>query len=207
MLPWGMPSAPPAAPPLPFRFVAGDPALDLVNTVDWTDRGPVDERLTGYARLVEWAMGAGLASRREAASLLAGAAARPREGAEAYRLALEAREAIRRAATGAGLGGLNRLLARALPHLQLSGVPGPGRNGGRVRLAWRDADSALEVPVWGTVWSAARLLASDEAVRIRTCAGPDCGWMYVDRSRNGLRRWCEMATCGTREKSRRRREG
>jgi predicted RNA-binding Zn ribbon-like protein len=28
--------------------------------------------------------------------------------------------------------------------------------------------------------------------------------MYVDRSRNGLRRWCQMETCGTREKSRRR---
>ncbi|HEV2853834.1 MAG TPA: CGNR zinc finger domain-containing protein [Thermoanaerobaculia bacterium] len=35
---------------------------------------------------------------------------------------------------------------------------------------------------------------------------PDCGWMYVDCSRNGLRRWCEMETCGTLEKSRRRRE-
>ncbi len=37
--------------------------------------------------------------------------------------------------------------------------------------------------------------------------GDDCGWMYVDRSRNGLRRWCQMRTCGTREKSRRRRVG
>ncbi len=27
-----------------------------------------------------------------------------------------------------------------------------------------------------------------------------------DRSRNGLRRWCEMATCGTAEKTRRRRD-
>jgi predicted RNA-binding Zn ribbon-like protein len=28
----------------------------------------------------------------------------------------------------------------------------------------------------------------------------------VDRSRNGFRRWCQMRTCGTREKTRRRRE-
>ena len=47
---------------------------------------------------------------------------------------------------------------------------------------------------------------AEEAERIRVCGGPDCGWVYVDRSRNGLRRWCEMETCGTQEKSRRRRQ-
>jgi predicted RNA-binding Zn ribbon-like protein len=48
------------------------------------------------------------------------------------------------------------------------------------------------------------LLESEDAGRIRVCDGVDCGWMYLDRSRNGLRRWCEMGTCGTREKNRRR---
>jgi predicted RNA-binding Zn ribbon-like protein len=200
----------PAAPsPLPLRFVGGDPALDLVNTVDWTPRGQVDERLDDYGRLAEWAHGAGLASRREAAALGARAAARPREASAALRLAREARLAIRRAmaarargaASSADVAELNRLLGEALPHLRLA------RGGEGLELAWQDAGSRLESPVWGAVWAAARLLASDEAGRIRICAGPDCGWMYVDRSRNGLRRWCEMATCGTREKSRRRREG
>jgi hypothetical protein len=44
----------------PFRYVAGDPSLDLVNTVDWTDRGPEHDRLTDYQRLVSWAEGAGV---------------------------------------------------------------------------------------------------------------------------------------------------
>jgi predicted RNA-binding Zn ribbon-like protein len=52
--------------------------------------------------------------------------------------------------------------------------------------------------------AAARLLASDDAARIRICSGPGCGWLFVDRSRNGFRRWCEMKSCGTTEKSRRR---
>ncbi len=192
-----------------LRFVGGDPALDLVNTVDWTPHGLVDDRLGDYARLVEWAQGAGLASRREAAALGSRAATRPREASAALRLAHGAREAIRRAMaarvrgapSAADVAELNRLLGEALPHLRLA----RGKEG--LELAWQDAESKLESPVWGAVWSAAKLLASDEADRIRTCAGPDCGWMYVDRSRNGLRRWCEMATCGTREKSRRRREG
>jgi predicted RNA-binding Zn ribbon-like protein len=199
-----MPTAP-SAPPL--RYVGGDPALDLVNTVDWTPDGQADERLDSYGRLAEWAHGAGLASRREAAALAGRATARPGEASAALRRAREARLAIRRAmlarargaASTADVAELNRLLADALPHLRLT------RGSEGLELAWQDAVSHLESPVWGAVWSAAQLLASEEADRIRVCAGPDCGWMYVDRSRNGLRRWCEMATCGTREKSRRRR--
>ena len=41
---------------------------------------------------------------------------------------------------------------------------------------------------------------------MRVCAAQDCGWVYVDRSRNGLRRWCQMETCGTIMKTRRRAE-
>jgi predicted RNA-binding Zn ribbon-like protein len=68
-------------------------------------------------------------------------------------------------------------------------------------------DQRLDSVLWPVLRSAAALLASDEADKVRTCAGPDCGWVYVDRSRNGFRRWCQMRTCGTREKSRRRRVG
>ena len=31
-----------------FKFVAGDPSLDFVNTVDWTEQGLRDDRLTDY---------------------------------------------------------------------------------------------------------------------------------------------------------------
>jgi predicted RNA-binding Zn ribbon-like protein len=36
--------------------------------------------------------------------------------------------------------------------------------------------------------------------RIRTCGNPLCRWLFVDRSRNGSRVWCEMAVCGNRMK-------
>jgi predicted RNA-binding Zn ribbon-like protein len=64
----------------------------------------------------------------------------------------------------------------------------------------------LDSPLWPVVRSAAELLASSDVERLRVCAGDDCGWAYVDRSRNGLRRWCQMSTCGTAEKTRRRRQ-
>lgn len=41
------------------------------------------------------------------------------------------------------------------------------------------------------------------ADRLKRCENPRCGWLYLDRSRNRSRRWCEMATCGNRAKARR----
>jgi predicted RNA-binding Zn ribbon-like protein len=45
-------------------------------------------------------------------------------------------------------------------------------------------------------------LTSGQIDRVRACANPRCGWMFVDTSRNRARRWCEMATCGNRAKAR-----
>ncbi|WP_084654815.1 CGNR zinc finger domain-containing protein [Nocardia altamirensis] len=38
--------------------------------------------------------------------------------------------------------------------------------------------------------------------RIKSCAAADCRWAYLDISRNGSRRWCDMANCGNRAKNR-----
>jgi predicted RNA-binding Zn ribbon-like protein len=46
---------------------------------------------------------------------------------------------------------------------------------------------------------AVRTLAADRE-RLRTCGNPLCRWLFVDRSRNGSRVWCEMAVCGNRMK-------
>jgi predicted RNA-binding Zn ribbon-like protein len=50
------------------------------------------------------------------------------------------------------------------------------------------------------------LFAGPLAARIRVCAAPDCGLLYVDQSRTGNRQWCSMQRCGTRAKVRRYRE-
>ena len=36
--------------------------------------------------------------------------------------------------------------------------------------------------------------------RLRVCANLACRFVFVDRSRNAARRWCEMAVCGNRVK-------
>jgi predicted RNA-binding Zn ribbon-like protein len=108
----------------------------------------------------------------------------------------------RGAAAQPELARFNRLLREALLGLEIA----PDEEHGiGYRWRWRGEGSDLRALVWRVLWSAASLLRSDEIGNLRVCGGDDCGWMYVDRSRNGLRRWCQMRTCGTREKSRRRR--
>ncbi len=202
------------APTLPFKYVGGDPSIDLVNTVDWTPRGLVDERLTDYDRLTRWAEGAGVLSVRQGARLRARAAQHPRMAERTYRDAIALRWQLRQlfadiaherpVSASPALAPLNRALASGLGQLELGPRPAGGGEGGGLQWSWRDAGERLDHVLWPVLRAAGDLLASDEAQRIRECGGEDCGWLYVDRSRNGLRRWCQMEVCGTREKSRQR---
>jgi predicted RNA-binding Zn ribbon-like protein len=40
---------------------------------------------------------------------------------------------------------------------------------------------------------------------VRRCADPRCGRVFQDETKNGRRRWCDMATCGNRAKAARHR--
>jgi predicted RNA-binding Zn ribbon-like protein len=187
-----------------FGFIAGDPALDFVNTVDWTEAGPVDERLADYDALARWSVEAGVLSRSAGDRQRRAAAARPREARAALAEAIRARETLHEVfgavATGrrpgTALRELNALVSEAMGRLTLSDT---------LHWEWRGSGDRLDAMLWPVIRSAAELLTSSEAGQIRVCGGPSCGWMFVDRSRNGLRRWCQMRTCGTREKTRRRR--
>jgi predicted RNA-binding Zn ribbon-like protein len=54
---------------------------------------------------------------------------------------------------------------------------------------------------------AIELFSSPLAERIRICAAPDCGLLFVDNSRPGRRRWCSMQRCGNLAKVRNYRHG
>lgn len=47
---------------------------------------------------------------------------------------------------------------------------------------------------------AIELLSGEAGGRLCTCAFPTCRAVFVDTSRGHTRRWCDMNTCGNREK-------
>lgn len=191
-----------------FEYSGGVLCLDFVNTV--SDRGtePV-ERWTGYGELLRWAQGAELVDGAEAERLAALAAAEPEVGERVLRRAVELREALFAifAATAAGeappapaLKHLNRVLPETLSHLRL--VPGDEC----CAWSWRGCEGAeeeLAFLLWPVVRSAADLLTDDDLDRVRECDADTCRWLFLDRSRNRSRRWCDMQQCGNRAKARR----
>lgn len=51
-----------------------------------------------------------------------------------------------------------------------------------------------------TALSALRLTSSAAAGSLKIC--PNCEWLFLDRSKNKSRSWCDMAVCGNRVKAR-----
>ena len=180
--------------------------LDFANTVSWRGTKKSQEKLPHYPGLVAWARQTGIVTLQQARRILAHQATSPAAAAAALERALLLRESIYRtiAAVTAGrpcppsdLAILNKAMREASAHLQII----PEARG----FAWRwlaEAD-ALDRIVWLVARSAAELLTSAELKKVRVCAGTGCGWLFLDLSRNGTRRWCAMSDCGNREKARR----
>jgi predicted RNA-binding Zn ribbon-like protein len=76
------------------------------------------------------------------------------------------------------------------------------------RPNWRATESSE--PADGLLWpialAAAALITGPRADRIKQCEDDrGCGWLFVDDSRLGNRRWCSMGDCGNVAKARRHR--
>ncbi len=209
----------------PFRFVGGHIAADYVNTVNWESGGLDRDRLGDYERVVRWCEEACVIDSATSAKLRSAAKARRADANKAYRAARLLRDVLHTLLEAVANGTLHKVsgrraladfnaqLSAALPDIQLGGVAKRRENAGSAEQSsdegalawtWTGTESRLDAILSPVIWNTAQLLTSPDAARVRMCESSDCGWIYVDRSRNGLRRWCEMQTCGTLEKSRRR---
>ena len=48
------------------------------------------------------------------------------------------------------------------------------------------------------------LTDADDCKRVRQCeSAQGCGWIFLDSTKGGTRRWCDMKVCGNRAKVRR----
>jgi len=51
--------------------------------------------------------------------------------------------------------------------------------------------------------SLAEALAQQQHDRLKICANAGCAWVFVDRTKGRVKRWCSDATCGNRDRVRR----
>lgn len=188
----------------PFTLIGERLWLDFVNTDD-VRRGARLDLLRDFESLVRFLDVAGildaersLGMRRRAQQQPAGAAAALVD-ARRVRAALRAlaeRGANSEKVRGDALAEINRVLGRSAGIRRLE-----TRADGSFARAFvpvGDAFAGLIIPI---VESAADALIAGELVRVRRCGDPRCSRVFHDGTRNGRRRWCDMATCGNRAKA------
>lgn len=174
---------------------ADDLCLAFANTRYWRGSAEPTEELRTPADLLRWV---------EQNERLPAAVLRRFARADAATLgeALTVREAMHGcfSASAAGrplpddkLATLNATLADAPPRQRIT------RGGWEVGMS-EVSVGALLAPV---LWSAADLLVGRRLERVRQCANPACGWLFLDDSKSGNRRWCSMSACGNRAKAHR----
>ena len=165
-----------------------DLCLEFANTRYWRGQATPTETLNAPAGLATWLKTPKVPAAKE------------------FDLAIGLRETLYRLfdaqaqgkpAPSRDLEALNQALASAPARTALK----RGRDGYDWDIDARSATAlALLAPV---LWSAGDLLAGPRLDRVRRCANPECGWLFLDDSRAGKRRWCSMSACGNRAKARR----
>jgi predicted RNA-binding Zn ribbon-like protein len=75
-------------------------------------------------------------------------------------------------------------------------------------MGWLNPEARLDSILWPVCCAAAQLFIDGPRDRLKFCPGRACGWLFLDATKNGGRRWCSMADCGNLDKVRsyRRRE-
>lgn len=185
----------------PADLVGGILCLDLTNTAGAATKARDRDRLVNYVCLVGWARAAGGVSRGEAEELARLAAKRPADAKRALNRIRQFREALYRT-----IRSLLRHQARSPDdQKRVAGCIANAQAGATLvvhprGIAWRiDIPAAgLDLVLARVAFSAADLFAREAIDRIREC--DRCSWLFLDRSRNGRRRWCSSLTCGNRER-------
>lgn len=186
-------------------IVGGDAALDFVNTVTGRDETPRDW-LDSYERLLEWATLVQLLPEKNLRALAKRARTEHAAAARALAQAKVLREAL-----------------FALLSAIISGEAPPKDAPALLREHWvkgieahdlRFVDRHLVTELRADA-DDFDLIASVVACRmiehvlpapmdrLRICQGNNCSWIFIDSSKAGRRRWCDMAVCGNAAKSRR----
>lgn len=173
-----------------FRSGAGRISLDFVRTLRHRGGADETEELPDPAALGAWV------------AQLSPVAGTVRTDEEKVRRAHKVREAAY-CVIAAGVGQKVKAadLERARTVLnrearQASAVPQLNADG---TLTWR-ADDPVGATLQLIAQDAMTLITQADRGRIKRCANPDCGALFVDASRPGSRRWCSMNTCGNQAK-------
>ena len=175
----------------PFLWIGNHPATDLCNTEPIIDGAPV-ELLADYDDVVAWAELAGVLSATTRSGVT------PREAGRTLDFVRRLRAALRAvlepaAPTAEAVDVLDAVLQTVPGALHVDPLSSPWRV--RLRAGTPDAQFRLDIAA-----AAVDIFGHDLGL-VRRCANPACVLLFLDVSKSGRRRWCDMTTCGNRAKA------
>lgn len=181
-----------------LQFLGGHPALDFLNTAEGRGGPDPGDALGSPGDLRTWGQRQGILSN------LSGSSSSDRQE---LRRALEARELLYRLFSArahgrrpqeADLRELTGLVTAAHRAGALSAQPDD-------RVEWSWSPEELASVRHFIVQAATELLSEAPGGRLKQCPGERCGWLFLDTTKRGNRRWCSMEECGQEAKVARRR--
>lgn len=192
--------------PSRLKLIGGWLCLDFINTVDCRNSSYSRDNLSTYQDLVSWSQHANVLTEDEARYMLREATLHPEDAKTVFGRAISIREALyrilhaiayHRPPKAADINTLNKEMSISMTQMGLkpAGITDPWK--------YTFEDKKLDRMLSLIIHSATELLTSDKLNRVCECQGENCGWLFLDMSRNRSRKWCDMKDCGNRAKAQR----
>jgi predicted RNA-binding Zn ribbon-like protein len=190
---------------VPRDFIGGDAALDFINTVTGRDQSPRDW-LDSYTALLGWAALVRLLPGNILRALTRKAKSEPTSAAAALARAKVFRETLFALITGivSGSAPPKAMLAVLREHW-IAGINAHELrfDHGHVVAELRSDAANFDLIASMIAYRMVEHVLTLPTDRLRICHGPNCSWIFIDSSKAGRRRWCDMGVCGNDAKSRR----
>jgi predicted RNA-binding Zn ribbon-like protein len=197
-----------------WKFRGGQLSLDFVNSVDGrvelngNDYTILKDKINNYEDLVDWAKTIGILNETTARNLVSLAGQKGKVTNRVFERAIKLRESLyrifisiveNRVPLKEDIEVLNNECSAVREQQKLVYTSR--------KFSWNyELTDEPDNMIWQVALSGAELLLSDQLKRVKQCPGTNCGWLFLDASKNGSRQWCDMKDCGNVAKVRRYRE-
>jgi predicted RNA-binding Zn ribbon-like protein len=195
-----------------WSFIGGAIAIDFVNTIGGRNEKNIEnysirgDKLNNFDDLVEWSVEIKLISPAAGKKIKEWVTKNPGEAKKKFKRVKVLRESLYRI--------LRHSMEKSKPHvadmqvlnIEYSAVK---KNQKIVysssAFVWEFSLEANhpDIIINQVALSAVNLLVSGKLLHLKQCKGEDCGWLFLDTSKNQRRVWCDMKECGNLAKVRR----
>ena len=188
-----------------LQLDGGCPVFDFTNTISNRNDPDYFDYLTKYDDFVEWINKIKLLPKGKMDAIAAFSKSHTRKSADTLRQIIEVRKVVfklfsslaqQQKADRETVDAFNGFFSEALSNMRVEV--------GRKEVAtsfFVSEKTILKEPLYILVKNAFDILSTQSFDRIKEC--PTCRWLFLDTTKNGKRRWCNMQVCGSNDKARR----